>query len=354
MSDPFAAAEGVLPQEALTEEVLAGSTDESEPTEPGKAPKKIRGRSPLQLAWARLRRDRAAMISLGVICFIVLVAIFAPVFAWITGHGPNEQFNDIGRTPAGLPVGPNSTFWFGTDSAGRDVLVRIAYGARVSLIVGIGATALTIVVGVVLGMLAGYFGGIIDTLIARVIDVVLAIPYLLFAIALIAVLGHINLGLMIVIIALFGWASVARIIRGQVISIKEREFVEAARSLGAGNLRIMFIDLLPNVIAPAIVFSTLLIPVSVITEAALSFLGIGIQAPTADWGEMISDASQGSLYQQAWWFLLFPGLALLLTTLSFNILGDGVRDAFDPRSDRLIPMRKKRKPIWRRLRRAEA
>ena len=132
-----------------------------------------------------------------------------------------------------------------------------------------------------------------------------------------------------------------------MISLREREFVEAARSLGAGNFRIMFVDLLPNVIAPAIVFSTLLIPVSVITEAALSFLGIGIQPPTADWGEMISDAS--GLYKVAWWYLLFPGLALLATTLAFNILGDGVRDAFDPRSDRLIPMRRKR----RRLRRAQ-
>jgi ABC-type dipeptide/oligopeptide/nickel transport system permease subunit len=305
--------------------------------------RKIEGRSPMQLAWNRLRRDRGSMISLGAIGFIILIAIIAPFFSWITGHGPNTQYNDIGRTINGLPVGPNSTFWFGTDSQGRDVLVRVAYGARVSLEVGFGATALTIGVGVVLGLLSGYFGGLVDTVIARVIDVVLAIPYLLFAIALIAVLNNIGVGLMIVVIASFGWASVARIIRGQVISLKEREFIEAARSLGAGNLRIMFIDLLPNVIAPAIVFSTLLIPVSVISEAALSFLGIGIQPPTADWGEMISDSTNYVVSGQAWWFLLFPGLALLALTLSFNILGDGVRDAFDPRTDRLIPMRKKKR-----------
>jgi ABC-type dipeptide/oligopeptide/nickel transport system permease subunit len=303
----------------------------------------VAGRTPLQLAFFRLRRDRGAMISLGAIIVIALIAIFAPFFAFITGHGPNDQYYtpDAKNPATDLPVGPNSHFWLGTDSLGRDVLVRIAYGARVSLEVGLGATALTIFIGVVMGLLAGYYGGLIDTLIARVIDVALAVPYLLFAIALIAVLGHVGVGLIILIIAIFGWASVARIIRGQVISLREREFVEAARSLGAGNFRIMFVDLLPNVIAPAIVFSTLLIPVSVVTEAALSYLGIGIQPPTADWGEMISDATP--LYRVAWWYLFFPGLALLITTLAFNILGDGVRDAFDPRSDRLIPGRKKRR-----------
>jgi peptide/nickel transport system permease protein len=325
--------ENVVPDAATALEQQAG---------PGTA--RIEGRGPIKLAWTRLRRDRGSMISLGVIGFVVLVAIFAPVFAWLTGHDPNAQYYGAdARTPLGLPVGPNSHFWFGTDTAGRDVLVRVAYGARVSLVVGIGATVLTIVVGLVAGLAAGYFGGIVDTMIARLIDVVLAVPFLLFAIALVGVLGNIGLGMLIIVIASFGWASVARIIRGQVISLKEREFVEAARSLGAGQLRIMFVDLLPNVVAPAIVFSTLLIPVSVVTEAALSFLGIGVQPPTSDWGEMISDSAPLVAEGQAWWYLLFPGLALLATTLAFNILGDGVRDAFDPRSDRLIPMRKKAK-----------
>ena len=305
--------------------------------------KVIEGRSPLRLAFDRLKRDRGSMISLGVIGVIILVAICAPLFAKITGHGPNEQYYgpDAKNPVTTLPVGPNRHFWLGADNLGRDVLVRIAYGTRISLEVGLGATALTIVVGLIFGLLAGYFGGIIDTVIARIIDVVLAVPYLLFAVALVAVIGHVGVVLLIVILASFGWASVARIIRGQVISLREREFIEAARSLGAGNLRIMFIDLLPNVIAPAIVFSTLLIPVSVVSEAALSFLGIGIQSPTADWGEMISDATP--LYKAAWWFLFFPSLALLITTLAFNILGDGVRDAFDPRSDRLIVPRTKKK-----------
>jgi ABC-type dipeptide/oligopeptide/nickel transport system permease subunit len=326
------------------EEALTGGSDPFDVAAEGDGgAKAVEGRSPLTLAFIRLRRDTAAMVSAVVILLIVLVAIFAPVFKAITGHGPNDQYNTTGRTPDGLPVGPSSTFWFGTDTSGRDVLVRIAYGARVSLEVGIGATAVTMIVGTVVGLIAGYYGGIIDSIIGRIIDVVLALPYLLFAIAIIAVIGSIGVTLLILIIASFGWASVARIIRGQVISLREKEFVEAARSLGASNFRIMFVDLLPNVIAPAIVFSTLLVPVSVVTEAALSFLGIGIQAPTADWGEMIEDASGLIVNGQAWWFMVFPGAALLLTTLSFNILGDGVRDAFDPRSDRLIPAKKKRK-----------
>jgi peptide/nickel transport system permease protein len=303
--------------------------------------RRISGRSPLHLALARLRRDRAAMISLVVIVVIIAVAVFAPVFAAITGHSPNTQYRTADALSAsGQPHAPSGTFWFGTDDQGRDILVRIAYGARISLSVGIGATLLTISVGLVAGLLAGYYGGLVDTLIARVVDIVLSIPYLLFAVAIVAVVGHITLWLLMIVLAAFGWASVARIIRGQVISLREREFVEAARSLGASDLRIMFVDLLPNVIAPAIVFSTLLIPVSVVAEASLSFLGVGIQPPTADWGQMISDAQP--YYQQAWWYLVFPGAALLVTTLAFNILGDGVRDAFDPRSDQLIVRRRRR------------
>ena len=215
------------------------------------------------------------------------------------------------------------------------MLVRTIYGARISLTIGVGATAITITVGVLVGLLSGYFGGWVDTVLARLIDAVLSIPYLLFAIALVAILGKINLWIVMFVIAAFGWASVGRIIRGQVISMREREFVEAARSLGSSDWRIIFVDILPNVIAPAIVFSTLLLPVSVVSEAALSYLGVGVPPPTADWGQMISD-SQPLVQAGVWWYLLFPGVALLITTLAFNILGDGVRDAFDPRSDRLF------------------
>ncbi|MDQ1484338.1 MAG: peptide/nickel transport system permease protein [Actinomycetota bacterium] len=297
--------------------------------------KTIRGRSPFALAFDRLRRDRGAMISLGVIIAILAVAVAAPLFAVITGHGPNHQYRGLDAlSPSGQPHGPSSKFWFGTDDQGRDVLVRTAYGARISLTVGIGATAITIGVGMLVGLVTGYFGGIVDTVLARIIDAVLSIPYLLFAIALVAILGQINMWIVMIVIAAFGWASVGRIIRGQVISMREREFVEAARSLGASDWRIIFVDILPNVIAPAIVFSTLLLPVSVVSEAALSYLGVGVPPPTADWGQMISDSQ--ALYQQAWWYLFFPGMALLITTLAFNIFGDGVRDAFDPRSDRIF------------------
>jgi len=294
-------------------------------------PAAIEGRSPFILALRRLRRDKVAMISLVVIVLIVLMAIFAPVFAAVTGHPPNEQYRDIGLTPDGLPRGPNGTFWLGTDDLGRDVLVRIAYGARISLLVGVISTAITVVIGVVLGLAAGFLGGLVDTILSRLIDVVLSVPFLLVAIALVSVTGP-SLSVTVLVIGFFSWASVARIVRGQVLSLREREFVEAARSLGAGDTRIMFVDVLPNVLAPVIVYSTLLIPVVIVTQATLSFLGLGLPPPTADWGGMIS-ASQ-NYYTTAWWFILFPGLALLITTLAFNLFGDGVRDAFDPRADR--------------------
>jgi peptide/nickel transport system permease protein len=293
----------------------------------------IQGRSPWRLAFERLRRDRAAVISAVVILLIVIVAIIAPVFATITGHGVDEQFRQTGLNAEGFPTHPNGTFWFGTDDQGRDVLVRVAYGARISLLVGVVTTFITVAIGAVLGLMAGYLGRVVDTVISRIIDITLSVPFLLFAIALASLFGQ-GLTIVIVVLAAFGWSAVARIVRGQVLSIREREYVEAARSLGAGSWRIMFIDILPNVIAQVIVYTTLLIPVTIVAEATLSYLGVGVQPPTADWGAMISDAQQ--LYQVAWWFLVVPSLALLITTLAFNIFGDGVRDAFDPRSDRMF------------------
>jgi ABC-type dipeptide/oligopeptide/nickel transport system permease subunit len=260
------------------------------------------------------------------------VAIFAPVFATITGHGVYEQFRTAGLTPAGLPVGPSRTFLLGTDDQGRDLLVRIAYGTRISLFVGVIGTLIIVVVGAVLGLAAGYFGGWVDTVIARLVDITLSLPYLLFGIALVSITGP-SLTVVIAVIAFFGWAAVARIVRGQVLSIREKEYIQAARSLGARPWRIILIDILPNVMSQLIVYTTLLIPVAIIFEASLSFLGLGVPPPTADWGQMIAASQQ--LYQEAWWFLLFPGAALLITTLAFNIFGDSVRDALDPRFDRL-------------------
>jgi len=296
--------------------------------EEGDAPasKKIEGRSPWRLAYERLRADRAAKIALGTILVIVLLAILAPVFAKITGHGPNQQFIDIGENANGGPVPPSSTFWLGTDNNGRDLFIRILYGARISLVVGVLATAISVALGVVFGLV----GGFVDTFIARLIDVMLSIPFLIIAISVAYISGP-SLWLVIVIVGVLSFTYLARIVRGQVISIKNREFIEAARALGAGPWRTMFVDLLPNVMAQVIVYATLLIPAAIVLEASLSFLGVGVPPPTADWGSMISDAS-GFFQYGYWWFLLFPSLALLTTTLAFNIFGDSVRDALDPRA----------------------
>lgn len=293
----------------------------------------IQARSPWALAMRRLLRDRVAMICLVVIGLIVLMAVFAPLVADITGHPPNQQYRKTGLSPAGLPMAPSGEFWLGTDSLGRDILVRIAYGARISLLVGVVATAITVAIGVVVGLAAGFLGGWVDTVLARLVDVVLSVPFLLVAIALVSIIGG---GLLntVLVIGAFSWASVARIVRGQVLSLREREFVEAARSLAAGNGRIMFVDILPNVLAQVIVYTTLLIPVVIVVQATLSFLGLGLPPPTADWGGMLSESQQ--YYTTSWWFVLFPGLALLITTLAFNLFGDGVRDAFDPRTDRMM------------------
>jgi peptide/nickel transport system permease protein len=305
-----------------------GRLDKPDTAVPG-ASKPVTGRGPWQLAWERLRRDTAAKVAAGTIAVIILLALFAPAIAAIVGHGPNEPFVDTGENAFGLPVAPNGTFWFGTDSSGRDVFIRVLYGARISLVVGVLATLISVALGTVFGLIAGYLGGIWDALIARLVDVTLAIPFLILAIS-IAEITHPGFWVVIFVIGVLGFTYPARIIRGQVISIKEKEFVEAARALGAGPLRIMFVDILPNVMAQVIVYASLLIPLAIVSEAALSFLSVGIQPPTADWGAMIDDAS--TYYANGiWWYLLFPSLALLITTLAFNILGDSVRDALDPR-----------------------
>ena len=307
----------------------AGMSEVLDETGEAAVSQKIEGRSPWRLAYERLRADRAAKIALGTILVIVLLAILAPVFAKIVGHGPNQQFIDIGQNANGGPVPPSGTFWLGTDNNGRDLFIRILYGARISLLVGVLATGISVILGVLFGLTAGYIGGFVDTVIARFIDVMLSIPFLILAIS-IAYISGASLWLVIGIIGVLSFTYPARIVRGQVISIKGREFVEAARALGAGPWRIMFVDILPNVMAQVIVYATLLIPLAIVAEASLSFLGVGVPPPTADWGSMINDAAGWYQYGY-WWFLLFPCLALLITTLAFNIFGDSVRDALDPR-----------------------
>jgi peptide/nickel transport system permease protein len=299
--------------------------------------RKIEGRSPWQLAWARLRQDKAAMISLTVIILLIVMALLAPLFAKWVGYQPDFGDRKLGVTDDGLPVGPNSHHPLGTDRLGRDILVRAVYGARISLLVGLVSTLLAVICGVIIGAAAGYYGGAIDTILARFMDVTLSFPYLLFAIALAAAFGA-STPLTIFVITFFSFASIGRIVRGQVLQIKEREFIEAARSLGAGSVRTMFIDVIPNLIAPVTVLGSMTIPTAIIFESTLSFLGAGIDPRTPSWGNMLSDATE--TYTVAWWTLFIPALFLLVTTLAFNILGDAVRDALDPRSERLFAAQK--------------
>jgi peptide/nickel transport system permease protein len=294
-------------------------------------PGAVQGRGPWRLAWGRLRRDPVAVVSAATLVLIAVAAVAAPLVAHAVGHGPDDQYHDIGVTTAGLPVGPSRTFLLGTDNLGRDLLVRILYGARISLLVGVVATLLATVAGVVLGLAAGYLGGAVDVVLARFMDMVLSFPYLLLAIALVSVFGS-SLTISMLVIAFFSWAAIGRVVRGQALSIREKEYVEASWSVGSGAMRVMFVDILPNLLAPVLVLATLLVPAAIVFEATLSFLGLGVPPPTPTWGGMLSDSL--AFYQVAWWFPLFPGLALLATTLAFNLLGDGVRDALDPTAGR--------------------
>jgi peptide/nickel transport system permease protein len=294
--------------------------------------------SPRQLFWRRFRRDKVAEVSGIVILVLVAIAIFAPVIVKILGlPGPDVQNPNLTNS-FGSPLGPSWAHPFGVDQLGRDVLTRVMYGARVSLIVGIVGTAIASLIGVTVGMLAGYYKGATDTFLSRLIDVVLSIPPLLLALGIAAscsvkacASGLIQPGVQTVIflIALITWPYSARIVRGLVLSLREREFVEASRAFGASNVRVMFREILPNLAAPIIVYATLQVPLNILLEAALSYLGIGIRPPTVSWGQMIADATP--IFNTAWWYMVFPGAALLITVLAFNLLGDGLRDALNPR-----------------------
>ena len=306
----------------------------SRPARRRPAHKRIEGRGPTRQAWMRLRRDRVAMAALVLIGVLVAFALAAPLVATAVGHPVDEPYRETGLTPNGLPVGPSGDFLLGTDNQGRDLLVRIAYGARVSLLIGIVTTLLALAIGVVLGLVSGYIGGKVDTSISRFMDVVLGFPFLVMAIALVAVFQP-GVIVTVAVILFFLWAPIARIVRGQVLSLREKEFVMAARSLGASNLRIMFIDVLPNLIGPIVIYGTLLIPQVIVYEATLSFLGLGVPRE-ATWGQILGEVQANSLYEAAWWMLAFPAAILLLTTLAFNLLGDGLRDAIDPGSQRVL------------------
>jgi peptide/nickel transport system permease protein len=300
--------------------------------------KQVTARSPLQLFWRRFRRDRVAMVAAAFVVVAILVAIFAPLIVDIAGAPkPNVQNPDL-LDDFGSPTGPSAHNWLGVDQRGRDVFARVIYGARISLLVAFLSTAIIVVIGVVLGLIAGYYRGAVDSVLTRAMDVMLAFPVLLLAIGLGVACadGCLNdtikpgLTVVVTVIALSLWPYMARIVRGQVLSLREKEFIEAAKSLGASNSRIIFREILPNLVAPIIVYGTILIPQVILFEAALSFLGIGIDPGTPSWGSMISDAV--GVFDIAWWFMTFPGLALLLTVLAFNLVGDGLQDALNPRT----------------------
>jgi peptide/nickel transport system permease protein len=315
----------------------------------------VKARGYWEQVWRRFRRDKVAIASGFFIIFLFIAAFAgAPLAEKWVGHGPNDIFPYEGVDQTTLvPVGPLTTvesadgdifFLLGaSDTLGRDEFLRLLYGARVSLEIAVGATMLSMFIGVLLGSIAGYFRGGIDAIISRVTEIVMAFPILLFVIALAATAGErlndITLGIfspgvvtLILIGGIFFWFYPARIVRAQVLSLREKEFVEAARMVGSSDWRIIRSHLLPHLVAPIIVYSTLIVAQFVLFEAGLSFLGLGIELPTASWGNLLQTAPD--FYTQQPWLMVWPGLAVLLTTLAFNLLGDGLRDAFDPRGTR--------------------
>ena len=312
----------------------------------------VKARGYWEQVWRRLKRDRFALAG-GAFIFLMFFVAFlgAPIAAKILGHGPNDQFYTAVDPDSFLPVGPMTTvqkpdggttlFILGADSTiGRDLFLRLLYGARTSLEVAVFATLFSVGLGVLLGALAGYFRGTTDTVVSRLSEIVMAFPGLLFIIAISAIAGEqlngITFGFLaegvftlVLVFSVLGWFYPARMVRAQVLSLREKEFVEAARMTGASDWRIIRSHLLPHLVGPVIVYSTLIVATLVLAEAGLSFLGLGIQEPTASWGNILAQAPQYYLTVPS--LMIWPGLAILLVTLAFNLLGDGLRDAFDPR-----------------------
>jgi peptide/nickel transport system permease protein len=323
----------LTPESAAPEAVLEGISAAA-----------IEGRSLGQIAWMRLRRDRVAIGGGVFILFLILVAIIGPYLVQDPTAFHANLINTTYSRPNGAFGGISLAHPFGVEPVnGRDVLARIVVGARYSMLIAFLATALAVSIGVVMGIIAGYFGGWVDAVIARSMDVFLAFPLLVFAIALVGVIpssafgfsgNSLRVGLLIFVIGFFAWPYMGRIIRGQTLSLREREFVDAARSLGARGPYILFRELLPNLVAPILVYATLLIPVNILFEAALSYLGVGIIPPTPSWGGMLADAVNNGYYSIDPLFMVVPGVTIFLTVMAFNLFGDGLRDALDPRSNR--------------------
>ena len=302
----------------------------------------VEGRSLGRIAWQRLRRDKVAMAGGVIVLLLIVIAIIGPYFV----QNPNLYHANLINPTFSRPNGPlggiSLAHPLGVEPVtGRDMLARVVVGARYSLLIGFLATALAVFIGVVMGVISGYFGGWIDSIIARAMDIFLAFPLLVFAIALVGVIpssafglsgNTLRVALLVFIIGFFAWPYMGRIIRGQTLSLREREFVDAARSLGARGPYILFRELLPNLVGPILVYSTLLIPTNILFEAALDFLGVGLIPPTPSWGYMLSTAVQQGFYSVDPMYMVIPGLAIFITIMSFNLFGDGLRDALDPRS----------------------
>jgi peptide/nickel transport system permease protein len=318
--------------------------------QPAQSKAPVEGRSPAQLAWRKLRQDRTAKISSAIIAFFIILAIIAPVFTWIMNTTPDEFHPEtldpeFATNPIGRFGGISGTHWFGVEPrTGRDVFLRFVYGARTSLTIALTATLVATLIGVIIGLVSGFFGGKTDLVLSRTMEITLAFPSILFALAVTPVLENIleswglpagnttRIPVMIFVLAMFGWPYIARIVRGQVISLREREFVEAARALGASKYHLVFNQILPNLWAPILVTVALNIPTMITAEAALTFLGAGVIDPASDWGAML--LASVPFYSINPTYTFIPGFALFLLVLAFSLLGDSIRDALDPRGSR--------------------
>lgn len=272
----------------------------------------------------KLARNRLAMVGLIFVTAVVLTAGLADVVS---------LYDPLAMNFDKLLVSPSAKHPFGTDMFGRDVLSRVLYGSRYALLIGLGVVALQMVLGGMLGLIAGFVGGLFDSVVMRIVDIMWSIPGLVFAIALAGALGG-GIGIMIIAIAVTGWGQFARLVRGQVLSIRELDYVTAAHAMGASQWRIMFRHVLPNILGPVIVYTTLEMPTAILASAGMSFLGVGAQPPTPEWGALIAEGR--GLIGYAWWISTFPGLAIMITALGFNFVGDGLRDALDPRFERRV------------------
>jgi ABC-type dipeptide/oligopeptide/nickel transport system permease subunit len=339
-----------MEEAGLTRTPLPPDEDPAVPVLAASGPRvKTRGKSPTAIAFARLRKDRVAVTCAVIFVLFLLIAIFAPLLSKLEGQDPYTLHQDL-IDQYGFPtIGPTSQHWFGVEPRlGRDLFARWVYGARPSLIVAISVTIITGIIGVIVGLVAGFSGGWIDRILSWIIDFVLSLPYLLFAIAVPAVLLSVFVGSaenagasdvaryrfisLILVLSFFGWASLARLIRGEVLSLREREFVAAAKVLGVPTRKVLFKELLPNLVAPIIISTSLALPTYIVTEAGLTFLGVGLTEPTPSWGVTIAAAE--TYYRADPLFLWLPVLAITILVLALSLLGDAIRDAFDPRTRR--------------------